>query len=62
MHSRHHRSLRSLLLASTVMLAAAPAVAADVTPDGPGGDIPDDGHRCSLSSVIGRSRTRFPVA
>ncbi len=33
MHSRHHRSLRSLLLASTVMVAAAPAVAADVTPE-----------------------------
>src|ERR1700730_6656625 len=33
MYSRHHRSLRSLLLASTVMLAAASAVAADVTPE-----------------------------
>ncbi|MGC1386655.1 MAG: hypothetical protein WA807_01470, partial [Steroidobacteraceae bacterium] len=32
MHSRH-RSLRGWLLASVVMLAAAPAVAADVTPE-----------------------------
>src|SRR5215468_5601774 len=32
MHSRHHHSLR-LLLASAVMLAAAPAIAADVTPE-----------------------------
>ena len=31
MHSRHHRSLLSALLASVVMLAAVPAVAADVT-------------------------------
>jgi hypothetical protein len=29
----HHRSLRSLLLANAVMLAVAPAVAADVTPE-----------------------------
>jgi alcohol dehydrogenase (cytochrome c) len=33
MHSRHQHSLRSLLLAGSVMLAAAPACAADVTPD-----------------------------
>jgi hypothetical protein len=33
MHSRHHRSLCSLLLANAVMLAVAPAVAADVTPE-----------------------------
>src|SRR5499433_1060354 len=33
MHSLHHRSLRRLLLAGAVMLAAAPAVAADVTPE-----------------------------
>ena len=33
MQWRHHRSLCSLLLASAVMLAAAPAVAADVTPE-----------------------------
>jgi alcohol dehydrogenase (cytochrome c) len=32
MHSLHHRSLRRLLLAGVVMLAVAPAVAADVTP------------------------------
>src|SRR5258705_1712822 len=32
MHSLHHRSLRRLLLAGAVALAAAPAVAADVTP------------------------------
>src|SRR5450432_397332 len=32
MHRRHLCSLRSLLLAGVVMLAAAPAVAADVTP------------------------------
>src|ERR1700675_244292 len=32
MHSRH-RSLRGLLLASVVMLTAAPVVAADVTPE-----------------------------
>jgi len=33
MHSRHRRSLRSLFLASVVMLTAAPAIAADVTPE-----------------------------
>jgi glucose dehydrogenase len=33
MRSRHHRSLHRLLLAGAVMLAAAPAVAADVTPE-----------------------------
>src|SRR5713101_6690233 len=33
MRPLHHRSLRRLLLAGTVMLAAAPAVAADVTPE-----------------------------
>jgi len=33
MHSLHHRSLRSLLLASAVTLVAAPASAADVTPE-----------------------------
>jgi alcohol dehydrogenase (cytochrome c) len=33
MHSRHQYSLRSLLLAGSVMLAVAPAGAADVTPD-----------------------------
>ena len=32
MHSLHHRSLRRLLLAGAVALTAAPAVAADVTP------------------------------
>ena len=32
MHSLHHRSLRHLLLAGAVALTAAPAVAADVTP------------------------------
>jgi len=31
MHSRHDFSLRRLLLAGSVMLAAAPAMAADVT-------------------------------
>jgi alcohol dehydrogenase (cytochrome c) len=30
---RHHRSLCSLLLASAIMLAVAPAIAADVTPE-----------------------------
>jgi alcohol dehydrogenase (cytochrome c) len=33
MHWRHHRSLRSLLLASAVTLAVVPAMAADVTPE-----------------------------
>ena len=33
MHSLYHRSLRHLLLAGAVMLAAAPAIAADVTPE-----------------------------
>jgi alcohol dehydrogenase (cytochrome c) len=33
MHSRHQHSLRILLLAGSVMLAVAPAGAADVTPD-----------------------------
>src|SRR5262245_50287997 len=33
MRLHHYRSLRNLLLASCVMLAAAPAAAADVTPD-----------------------------
>jgi alcohol dehydrogenase (cytochrome c) len=33
MQWRHHRSLCSPLLASAVMLAVAPAIAADVTPD-----------------------------
>jgi alcohol dehydrogenase (cytochrome c) len=33
MHPRHLCSLRSLLLAGVVMLAAAPAVGADVTPE-----------------------------
>src|SRR5215831_11250630 len=32
MHSPHHRSLRGLLLAGTVAFMAAPAAAADVTP------------------------------
>src|SRR4030088_585295 len=32
MHSRHHRSLRRLLLTGAAPLAAVPAVAADVTP------------------------------
>src|SRR6266852_5821866 len=33
MRSHHHSSLRSLLLAGSVMLAITPAIAADVTPD-----------------------------
>jgi len=33
MQWRHHRSLCSLLLASAIMLAVAPAIAADVTPE-----------------------------
>src|SRR5579871_2815010 len=33
MRSLHHRSLRRLLLAGATMLAAAPAIAADVTPE-----------------------------
>src|SRR6516225_6259645 len=33
MHSLHHRSLRRLLFAGAVVLTAAPAVAADVTPE-----------------------------
>jgi alcohol dehydrogenase (cytochrome c) len=33
MRSDHHRSLRHLLLAGVAIFAAAPAIAADVTPD-----------------------------
>src|SRR5262245_4438517 len=33
MHSRHYRSLRCLLRAGAVMLTAAPAIAAEVTPE-----------------------------
>src|SRR5262249_46736785 len=33
LHHRYHRSLRSLLLAGAVVLAAVPAVAAEVTPE-----------------------------
>ncbi len=32
MHSYHHGSLRSSLLAGAMLLAIAPAIAADVTP------------------------------